>query len=72
MNKSLTCIIKSSVLLSDLYELYLITTVLVYKQAVLDSKIGQNVAGVVLTSPAVGVQPSHPIFAVQTYLSKPS
>ncbi|XP_011073157.1 uncharacterized protein LOC105158196 [Sesamum indicum] len=33
-------------------------------KAVLDPKVRQNVAGVVLTSPAVGVQPSHPIFAV--------
>ncbi|KAL8474467.1 hypothetical protein ACS0TY_031072 [Phlomoides rotata] len=33
-------------------------------KTVLDPKVGQNVAGVVLTSPAVGVKPSHPIFAV--------
>ena len=33
-------------------------------KTVLDPKVGQNVAGVVLTSPAVGVQPSHPIFAI--------
>ncbi|KAL0415571.1 UNVERIFIED_CONTAM: Monoglyceride lipase [Sesamum latifolium] len=33
-------------------------------KAVLDPKVRQSVAGVVLTSPAVGVQPSHPIFAV--------
>ncbi|KAK4395533.1 Purple acid phosphatase 17 [Sesamum angolense] len=35
-----------------------------HSQAVLDPKVRQSVAGVVLTSPAVGVQPSHPIFAV--------
>ncbi|PON96803.1 Alpha/beta hydrolase fold [Trema orientale] len=33
-------------------------------KAMLDPKVEANVAGVVLTSPAVGVQPSHPIFAV--------
>lgn len=33
-------------------------------KAVLDPKVRQHVAGIVLTSPAVGVQPSHPIFAV--------
>ncbi|PON41264.1 Alpha/beta hydrolase fold [Parasponia andersonii] len=33
-------------------------------KATLDPKVEANVAGVVLTSPAVGVQPSHPIFAV--------
>ncbi|XP_051147640.1 uncharacterized protein LOC127262846 [Andrographis paniculata] len=33
-------------------------------KAVLDPKIRRRVDGVVLTSPAVGVQPSHPIFAV--------
>ncbi|KAL0429653.1 UNVERIFIED_CONTAM: Monoacylglycerol lipase [Sesamum radiatum] len=33
-------------------------------KAALDPKVQQSVAGVVLTSPAVGVQPSHPIFAV--------
>ncbi|XP_059640359.1 uncharacterized protein LOC132282634 [Cornus florida] len=33
-------------------------------KAVLDPKIEGCIAGVVLTSPAVGVQPSHPIFAV--------
>ncbi|KAH6803291.1 alpha/beta-Hydrolases superfamily protein [Perilla frutescens var. frutescens] len=33
-------------------------------KAVLDPKVEKRVAGVVLTSPAVGVQPSHPIFAV--------
>lgn len=33
-------------------------------KAVLDPKIETRVAGAVLTSPAVGVQPSHPIFAV--------
>lgn len=34
-------------------------------QAVLDPKVKARVAGVVLTSPAVGVQPSHPIFLVK-------
>ncbi|KAK6127793.1 hypothetical protein DH2020_038502 [Rehmannia glutinosa] len=38
--------------------------------AVLDPKVQQRVAGIVLTSPAVGVQPSHPILAVRTSLSK--
>ncbi|XP_065849244.1 uncharacterized protein [Euphorbia lathyris] len=33
-------------------------------KALLDPKIEARVAGVVLTSPAVGVQPSHPIFVV--------
>ncbi|KAG8388141.1 hypothetical protein BUALT_Bualt02G0095000 [Buddleja alternifolia] len=33
-------------------------------KAVLDPKVQQLVAGVVLTSPAVGIQPSHPIFTV--------
>ncbi|KAF2317589.1 hypothetical protein GH714_025019 [Hevea brasiliensis] len=33
-------------------------------KAVLDPKVEARVAGVVLTSPAVGVQPSHPIFVV--------
>lgn len=33
-------------------------------KAMLDPKIEARVAGVVLTSPAVGVQPSHPIFTV--------
>ncbi|KAH9724555.1 Hydrolase 4 domain-containing protein [Citrus sinensis] len=33
-------------------------------KAVLDPKFEANVAGVVLTSPAVGVEPSHPIFVV--------
>ncbi|GAV69888.1 Hydrolase_4 domain-containing protein [Cephalotus follicularis] len=33
-------------------------------KAVLDSKVEVHVAGVVLTSPAIGVQPSHPIFVV--------
>ncbi|KAK9278519.1 hypothetical protein L1049_028087 [Liquidambar formosana] len=33
-------------------------------KAVLDPKVEACVAGVILTSPAVGVQPSHPIFAV--------
>ncbi|KAL3835384.1 hypothetical protein ACJIZ3_010120 [Penstemon smallii] len=33
-------------------------------KAVLDPKVRQRVAGIVMTSPAVGVQPSHPIFAV--------
>ncbi|KAK4410722.1 Monoacylglycerol lipase [Sesamum angolense] len=35
-----------------------------YSLEALDPKVRQSVAGVVLTSPAVGVQPSHPIFAV--------
>ncbi|KAH7529291.1 hypothetical protein FEM48_Zijuj05G0168900 [Ziziphus jujuba var. spinosa] len=33
-------------------------------KAMLDPKVETSVAGVVLTSPAVGVQPSHPIFVV--------
>ncbi|XVF09400.1 hypothetical protein REPUB_Repub07fG0089200 [Reevesia pubescens] len=33
-------------------------------KAVLDPKIEAQVAGIILTSPAVGVQPSHPIFVV--------
>ncbi|KAI3455118.1 hypothetical protein Pfo_011781 [Paulownia fortunei] len=33
-------------------------------KAVLDPKVRQHIAGLVLTSPAIGVQPSHPIFAV--------
>ncbi|CAA0831793.1 alpha/beta-Hydrolases superfamily protein [Striga hermonthica] len=33
-------------------------------KAALDSKVWQQIAGIVLTSPAVGVQPSHPIFAM--------
>ncbi|XP_050218383.1 uncharacterized protein LOC126669097 [Mercurialis annua] len=33
-------------------------------KAMLDPKIESRVSGVVLTSPAVGVQPSHPIFVV--------
>ncbi|GFP85753.1 caffeoylshikimate esterase [Phtheirospermum japonicum] len=33
-------------------------------KAVLDPNVRQRIAGIVLTSPAVGVQPSHPIFAV--------
>ncbi|XP_075491719.1 uncharacterized protein LOC142529904 [Primulina tabacum] len=33
-------------------------------KAVLDPKVRERVSGVVLTSPAVGVQPSHPIFSV--------
>lgn len=33
-------------------------------QAVLDPSISSYISGVVLTSPAVGVQPSHPIYAV--------
>ncbi|CAE5964012.1 unnamed protein product [Arabidopsis arenosa] len=33
-------------------------------KAMLDPKIESRVSGIVLTSPAVGVQPSHPIFAV--------
>ncbi|KAK1564923.1 hypothetical protein Q3G72_014833 [Acer saccharum] len=34
------------------------------RQAMLDPKIESQVAGVVVTSPAVGVQPSHPIITV--------
>lgn len=33
-------------------------------KAVLDPEVKAHIAGVVVTSPAVGVQPSHPIFAV--------
>ncbi|XP_010459449.1 PREDICTED: monoglyceride lipase-like [Camelina sativa] len=33
-------------------------------KAMLDAKIEARVSGIVLTSPAVGVQPSHPIFGV--------
>ncbi|XP_047966824.1 monoacylglycerol lipase-like isoform X2 [Salvia hispanica] len=33
-------------------------------KTVLDPKVKQHLAGIVLTSPAIGVQPSHPIFAV--------
>ncbi|KAG8484131.1 hypothetical protein CXB51_022945 [Gossypium anomalum] len=33
-------------------------------KAVLDPKIETQVSGIILTSPAVGVQPSHPIFVV--------
>ncbi|KAH6799170.1 alpha/beta-Hydrolases superfamily protein [Perilla frutescens var. frutescens] len=33
-------------------------------KAALDPKVRQRVAGIILTSPAIGVQPSHPIFAV--------
>ncbi|KAG6401837.1 hypothetical protein SASPL_138705 [Salvia splendens] len=33
-------------------------------KSLLDPKVKQRVAGIVLTSPAIGVQPSHPIFAV--------
>ncbi|KAK9063091.1 hypothetical protein SSX86_016961 [Deinandra increscens subsp. villosa] len=33
-------------------------------KAVLDPKVEKSIAGVVLTSPAVGVQPSHPIFLI--------
>ncbi|CAA2986210.1 monoglyceride lipase-like [Olea europaea subsp. europaea] len=33
-------------------------------KAVLDPKVSECVSGVILTSPAVGVQPSHPIFAL--------
>ncbi|KAE8723970.1 Alpha/beta-Hydrolases superfamily protein isoform 3 [Hibiscus syriacus] len=33
-------------------------------KAVLDPKVEANVSGIILTSPAVGVQPSHPIFVV--------
>lgn len=36
------------------------------QQAVLDPKVRQRISGIVLTSPAVGVQPSHPIFAVSS------
>lgn len=41
------------------------------EQAVLDPKIEKRIAGIVLTSPAVGVQPSHPIFTVRTTISFP-
>ncbi|CAA2986212.1 Hypothetical predicted protein [Olea europaea subsp. europaea] len=37
-------------------------------KAVLDPKVSECVSGVILTSPAVGVQPSHPIFAVRFLL----
>ncbi|CAA3009512.1 monoglyceride lipase-like [Olea europaea subsp. europaea] len=33
-------------------------------KAILDPKVSGCVSGIILTSPAVGVQPSHPIFAV--------
>ncbi|KAI3802351.1 hypothetical protein L1987_30482 [Smallanthus sonchifolius] len=33
-------------------------------KAALDPKVEKSIAGVVLTSPAVGVQPSHPIFLI--------
>ncbi|KAG8379510.1 hypothetical protein BUALT_Bualt07G0096000 [Buddleja alternifolia] len=33
-------------------------------KAAVDPKVRQHIAGIVLTSPAVGVQPSHPIFYV--------
>lgn len=33
-------------------------------QASLDPKVRARICGVVLTSPAVGVQPAHPIFTV--------
>ncbi|KAK4742884.1 hypothetical protein SAY87_000885 [Trapa incisa] len=33
-------------------------------KAVLDPKVEAQISGLVLTSPAIGVQPSHPIFAV--------
>lgn len=39
------------------------------EQAVLDPKIEKRIAGIVLTSPAVGVQPSHPIFTVRPAVS---
>lgn len=34
-------------------------------QAMLDPKVEACIDGVVLTSPAVGVQPTHPIFVVR-------
>lgn len=37
-------------------------------QAVLDPSISSCISGVVLTSPAVGVQPSHPIYVVSETL----
>ncbi|MBA0657480.1 hypothetical protein Goklo_009764, partial [Gossypium klotzschianum] len=36
-------------------------------KATLDPQVENRVAGIILTSPAVGVQPSHPIFVVRTY-----
>lgn len=51
-----------------LYRINLVIfSLILYKrlQAVLDPKVEARVAGVVLTSPAVGVQPSHPIFVVR-------
>lgn len=38
-----------------------------FMQTVLDPRIKTRVAGVVLTSPAVGVEPSHPILKVRTH-----
>ncbi|WRX16716.1 Serine aminopeptidase [Theobroma cacao] len=40
-------------------------------KAVLDPKVEAQVAGIVLTSPAVGVQPSHPIFVVRISVLAP-
>ncbi|KAK2979484.1 hypothetical protein RJ640_005399 [Escallonia rubra] len=40
-------------------------------KAMLDPKVETCIAGVVLTSPAVGVQPSHPILAVRTLVLAP-
>ncbi|KAK3035772.1 hypothetical protein RJ639_033501 [Escallonia herrerae] len=40
-------------------------------KAMLDPKVETCIAGVVLTSPAVGVQPSHPIFVVRTLVLAP-
>lgn len=46
----------------------LMTNACPYMQTVLDPRIKTRVAGVVLTSPAVGVEPSHPILKVRTLL----
>ena len=40
-----------------------------FVQATLDPSISSCISGVVLTSPAVGVQPSHPIYVVSETLS---
>lgn len=40
-----------------------------YLKAALDPKVKVRVEGVVLTSPAIGVQPSHPIVAVSMFLA---
>ena len=36
-------------------------------QAALDPKVDAQIKGIVLTSPAVGVNPSHPIFNVSSF-----